>query len=135
MPLKYRQELRDGYLLVCCSGSPDSPVEFFRYIKSSVLMARKANLPCVLFDETGVSLKFNVHDTVLMSDKLDAEGLQNSGVRGAIVCSTHDLTIYKYFETSLRNRSFNVMMFDNFVAAKRWLLREDDSWGGDGGTA
>lgn len=135
MSLNYRYEFKDGYLLVNCTGSPDSPVEFYEYVRGSVLRAKERDLSCVLFDETDACLKFAVRDAVLMSDKLDKEGLQNLGVRGAIVCCSHDLPAYKYFENSLRKRDFNLMMFDNVVAAKRWLLRETDSWSGDGETA
>lgn len=123
MAFTYTTHVRDGYLLVKCQGEPESPADFFEYIRSSILKAHERDITRVLFDESGATLKFKVYDAVLMSDMLDKEGLQTMGIRGAVICNEHDLSACKYFETSLRNRSFNVMMFDTVDKGKQWLLQ------------
>lgn len=129
MALSYNYQVEDDCLTVACKGTPESPMEFFDYIKSTIMKAKSSNVPCVLFDETAATLSFNVHDAVLMSDQLDKEGLQHMGIRGAVICKAHDLAAYKYFETSLRSRAFNVMMFDNADRGRSWLLQKNDRVG------
>jgi hypothetical protein len=124
MGFSYDSRIRDDYLLVTCTGAPESPEEFFEYIRSSILKARANDIQYVLFNESEATLKFQVYDAVLMSEMLDKEGLQTFGIRGAVVCNPHDFTACKYFETSLRNRAFNVMMFDDIEKGKAWLLKD-----------
>lgn len=121
MPLSCEFHIQNDCLVVTASGKPESPEEFFTYIKASVMKARASGLYRILFDETKTDLKFNVHEAVLMSDLLDQAGLQHLGIQGAVVCRAHDLAAAKYFETALRNRSFNVMMFDNISEGQNWL--------------
>lgn len=125
MPFIYDFKLTDGYLLVESAGTPQSPEEFLAYIKAAVQQAHSTGTACVLFDETNATMKFDVYDAVLMSDTLDSEGLQHLGIRAAVICNSHDLAACKYFETSLRNRAFNVMMFDSLETGRNWLLKRE----------
>ncbi len=122
MSFSYQTRIMDDHLLVTSTGAPETPEEFFEYIRSSILKAREKGLRHVIFDETAADLKFKVYDAVLMSDRLEREGLQTLGVRAAVICNSHNLDACKYFETPLRNRSFNVMMFGDLAEGKTWLL-------------
>lgn len=124
MNFSYEHQIKDGYMIVTSQGSPETPEDFFEYIKSSLLKARANDLSCVIFDESAVTLDFKVYDAVLMSDQLEREGLQTLGIRAAVICNSQALKACKYFETPLRNRSFNVMMFENLREGKSWLLGE-----------
>lgn len=124
MSFTYAFEVKEELLRVKSSGSPETPQDFFNYIKQSILKAQEYGITRVLFDETDATLKFKVYDAVLMSDQLDKEGLQTLGIRGAVICNSHDIGACKYFETSLRNRAFNVMMFDDLETGVQWLLDE-----------
>lgn len=123
MDFAYEHRVEDGYLAVTCHGSPETPEEFLEYIKSSILKAKAHDLSRVIFNETDATLHFKVYDAVLMSDQLEREGLQTLGIRAAVICNGNDLEACKFFETPLRNRSFNVMMFDDVLKGKNWLLK------------
>lgn len=82
--------------------------------------ARQNSFNRILVDETRTLIKSDFHDSVITSQPLDDE-FQRLGMRVAIICASHSLKMYKYFETALRDRAFDIMMVDNMEAGRTWL--------------
>jgi len=116
-------ETKAHYLLSTIHGSPETLDDFFDYIMKIVFESIKEKRNCILVNETDASVRFDVLDSVLLSKRFNKNSLQFLGIRVAIIVQNHALPIYKHFETSLQNRSFNLMAFDDFEEGRTWLLR------------
>jgi len=121
MRFHYSYEDRPGYMLVQPVGTPQTAEELGRNAIEMFLKASKTTSKCVLIDRQGEGIHFDKLDFVTVSNLLDENGLQNLGVRVAVLVSQENADQFTSLETSLAIRAFSYKVFGDEQKAVAWL--------------
>lgn len=121
MRFHYSYENRSGYMFVQPVGTPETAEELGRNAIEMFLKASKTVSKCVLINRQGAGIHFDKLDLVTISNLLDENGLQNLGVRVAVLVSPDNAKQFTSLETSLTIRAFSYKVFGDEQQAIAWL--------------
>ena len=89
---------------------------------AAISKARELGRNKILFDNRTLDVEVAQYDVIAVADRLADMGVQNMGLRFAVLSSRKTLDISNVIETVFTNRSAVYRRFESQKAALEWLL-------------